>query len=84
MKKVDYYTLDYYDRNVISMIIEKYKLPAMEATRRFILSKTHIMLEDEAGGLWAFPERAIMDMWEVEQITGEPRNSSYIRGNDNE
>ncbi|MBE5902391.1 MAG: hypothetical protein E7280_10880 [Lachnospiraceae bacterium] len=66
------------------MIIDKYKMPALDAMRSFLMSKTHGMLEDEAGGLWAFPERAIFDMWEVEQITGEPRNSAYIRGNKNE
>ncbi len=70
MNKIDYYTLDYYDRNVICMIIDKYKMPALDAMRSFLMSKTHGMLEDEAGGLWAFPERAIFDMWEVEQITG--------------
>ena len=27
-----------------------------------------------------FPERAVFDMWEAEQITGDPRNSAYVRG----
>ena len=80
MKKSVYFALDYYNRQVISMIIDKYGLDPMIAARRFLTSKTHQMLEDAENGLLCFSERAIFDMWEAEQVTGDPRNSSYIRG----
>lgn len=37
------------------------------------------MLEDTDLARWEFSVRAIFDMWEVEQITGDPRNSQYLR-----
>ena len=80
MKKTVYFAVDYYDRQVIPRIIEKYNLPPMEAARRFLLSETHALLEDEECGLTSFPDRAVLDMWEAEQVTGDPRNSIYVRG----
>ena len=80
MTKNIYFATDYYDRYVIQQIIDKYGMSPMEATRRFITSKTHEMLEDASYGLLSFPERAIFDMWEAEQVTGNPRNSVYVRG----
>lgn len=52
----------------------------MDATRSFIRSKTHAMLEDAEYGLLAFPEYVVFDMWEAERVTGDPRNSEYVRG----
>ncbi len=80
MTKAPYFATDYYDRHVIQRIIEKYGMEPMEATRSFLKSKTHKMLEDAECGLWSYPERAVFDMWEAEKITGNPRNSAYIRG----
>ena len=80
MTKNAYFAIDYYNCVVISEIIKKYDLTPMEAARRFITSKTHEMLEDAQYGLLAFPDRAVFDMWEAEQITGDPRKSKYIRG----
>lgn len=80
MIKNIYFATDYYDRYVIRQIIDKYGTTPMEATRRFLTSKTHEMLEDASYGLLCFPERAVFDMWEAEQVTGDPRNSVYIRG----
>ena len=80
MTKTVYFAIDYYNRQVIPQIIEKYNLPPMEAAKLFILSKTHALLEDAECGLLSFPDRALFDMWEAEQITGDPRNSIYIRG----
>ncbi|MBQ7432351.1 MAG: hypothetical protein IJV50_02655 [Lachnospiraceae bacterium] len=80
MKKNVYFAMDYYDRQVIQLIIDKYGMDPMDATRKFLTSKTHEMLEDAEYGLLSFPERAIFDMWEVEQVTGDPRNSVYVRG----
>ena len=80
MNKTPYMITDYYDRKVIGSIIEKYDIDPLEATRSFLTSKTHELLEDAECGLWEYPERAVFDMWEVEKITGDPRNSAYIRG----
>ncbi len=72
-------SLDYYNKKVIQRIMDKYSLGEMEATRDFLLSETHKMLEDEELAMWEFSERAIFDMWEVERVTGNPRNSIYLR-----
>lgn len=80
MKKNLYFAIDYYDRKVIELIMEKYNFEQMKAFRKFIMSKTHLMLEDSSYGLLSFSEYAVFDMWEAEQITGDPRESVYIRG----
>ena len=80
MTKTVYFAVDYYNRKVIQMIIDKYGLDPMDAARRFLMSETHAMLEDAECGLMSFPERAVFDMWEAEQVTGDPRLSEAIRG----
>ena len=80
MRKCAYFALDYYGRHVIQRIIDKYDFEPIEALRSFLLSETHRLLEDADCGLLSFPERAIFDMWEAEQVTGDPRNSAYVRG----
>ncbi|MBP5452392.1 MAG: hypothetical protein J6Y16_09180 [Treponema sp.] len=80
MKKTVYFATDYYDRQVIESIIEKYNLNPLEAAKSFIMSKTHAMLEDEEYGLLSMPTYEVFDMWEEERITGDPRNSVYVRG----
>ena len=74
------FTLDYYNKCVIRRIIDKYNMDPMQAARSFLTSQIHTMLEDPEYAMWDFSERAIFDMWEAEQITGDPRNSVYIRG----
>lgn len=80
MTRTQSFTLDYYNKCVIQRIIEKYNMEPMNAARSFLTSKTHEMLEDPEYAMWELSERAIFDIWEVEQITGDPRNSIYIRG----
>jgi len=60
--------LDHYNRCVVQRIIDKYDMEQLDAARMFLTSQTHAMLED--------PECA---MWKVEQRTGDPRKSVYIR-----
>lgn len=79
MNKISVYSLDHYNKTVIKSIMEKYAKPEMEAMRLFLGSETHRMLEDADLARWEFSVRAIFDMWEVEQITGDPRNSQYLR-----
>jgi len=80
MNKTVYFALDYYDRQVIPFIMDKYNINQTDAMRSFLLSKTHALLEDAENGLLNLPDYAVCDMWEVEQITGDPRKSVYIRG----
>lgn len=79
MNKMYSFSLDYYNKNVIRRIIEKYGLEPMTAVREFLMSEVHEMLEDADLGMWDFSERAIFDMWEAERVTGNPRNSIYLR-----
>ena len=80
MKKTQYFVTDFYSRRVIEQIIDKYDIKPMEAVRSFLTSETHALLEDSDNGLWNFSEYAVFDMWEAEAVTGDPRQSKYIRG----
>ena len=80
MNKLLYFITDYYDRQVIQRIMEKYGMDEFAAVRAFITSQTHVLLEDADNGLSAYPVHAVFDMWEVERIQGNPRKSVYIRG----
>lgn len=71
--------LPFYDRKVVERIIEKYGIEPMEALRRFLFSEIYRMLIDEDLEMWDFSPFGIFDMWEAEEITGDPRNSLYIR-----
>ena len=79
MTKISLFSLDCYNKNVIKMIMEKYGLTEMEAAREFLMSETHRMLEDADMAMWEFSARVIFDLWEVEKITGNPRNSVHLR-----
>lgn len=80
MKRLDAEIIDYYNTEVIPMIVEKYGYSQMDALRAFVFSKTHEMLESEECGLTSFGAGAIFEIWEAEKVTGNPRNSVYIRG----
>lgn len=80
MTKTPSFTLDYYNKCVIQRIMDKYGMEPMDAARSFLTSKTHAMLEDAEYAMWDFSERAVFDIWEAEQVTGDPRNSIYLRG----
>ena len=74
------YFLEYYDKQVVTIICEKSSMNEFEALRRFIKSKTYEMLCDKNFEMWYYGYPAIFNIWESEQITGDPRNSSYIKG----
>ena len=80
MKRLEAEIIDYYNTEVIQMIAEKYGYSQMDALRAFVFSKTHEMLENEECGLTSFGAGAIFEIWENEKVTGNPRNSVYIRG----
>lgn len=79
MKRIFPEILDYYNNEVVGMISSKYGYSQMEAFRLFVTSKTHEKLEDEDCGMTAFGAGGIFDIWEAEKVTGDPRNSVYIR-----
>lgn len=79
MTKISVFSLDCYNKNIIKMIMGKYGLTEMEAAREFLMSETHRMLEDADMAMWEFSDRVIFDLWEVEKITGNPRNSVHLR-----
>lgn len=79
MNKIENVSLDYYNKKVISRIMEKYGMSQMDAARAFLTSETHRMMEDPEMAMWEFSERAIFDMWEAERVTGDPCNSKYLR-----
>ncbi|MDL2301999.1 hypothetical protein LJC58_06565 [Lachnospiraceae bacterium OttesenSCG-928-D06] len=82
MTKIPARTLDFFDRQVTGQIIEKYGFDDMMAVRSFINSETYKMLLDPAAEIYAMSPRIVFDMWESEQITGDPCNSQYIRNDD--
>lgn len=73
------YILDYYDKMVSTQISNKYGYSIMDSLRRFLFSKTYKMLSNPELEMWEFSLDGIFDIWEAEQITGDPRNSLYIR-----
>lgn len=79
MKDYMVYFLDYYDKEIVKMIVEEYKMSFMEAFRKFISSKTYKMLRNPDLEMWEFGIPAIFDMWESENKTGEPQSSVYLR-----
>ena len=80
MNRLPYYVLTYYDKSVVKRIVVKFDMGPNEAAMAFLTSETHAMLEDAELSIWDSSELAIFDMWEVEQVTGDPRNSVYLRG----
>ena len=58
---------------------DPYGLSPMKALREFLNSETRSMLENPDLELWAFSPLILFDMWKAEKVTGDPRNSVYIR-----
>ncbi len=75
-------TRDFFDRHVVSLIIEKYGLQNMKAIRAFLTSETYAMLIDAELELYKLSPHILFDMWESEQVTGDPRNSQYLRSDE--
>ena len=80
MRKIPARTMDFFDRHVIKQIIDKYGLNEMDAIRRFLESETYRMLADPELEIYKMSPRIVFDMWESEQVTGDPCDSHYLRG----
>lgn len=79
MDKIMPFLLSFYDKEISQMISYKYGFGSMEALRKFLQSETYHMLIDPELEMWEFSPIGIFDMWESEQVTGNPRNSLYLR-----
>ncbi len=75
-------TLDFFDRHVVKSIVEKYGFDELQAIKAFINSETYAMLQDPELELYKVSPLIIFDMWASEQITGNPRNSLYLRADE--
>ena len=84
MTKIAARTIDFFDRHVIRMIVTKYGFDEMKAIKAFIGSETYQLLIDPDLEIYKISPRIVFDMWESEQITGNPRNSQYIRRSEDE
>ena len=71
--------MDFYDRHVSQLIMEKYGFDEKRAIRAFMESETYRMLSDPETEIYTFSPLIVFDMWECEQVTGNPRCSQYIR-----
>ena len=71
--------IDFFDRQVVELMVEKYGMDDREAVRAFIESKTYQLLLDVESEVYTMSPHIIFDMWESEKITGDPRNSQYLR-----
>lgn len=79
MKKVLARTRSFFDCEVTTHIVEKYGFSEIQAIQSFISSKTYQMFIDADLEIYTLSPLIVFDMWESEQVTGNPRNSQYIR-----
>lgn len=84
MTKIPARTVDFFDRQVTQLMIEKYGFNDMEAIRSFLKSETYKMLIDPELEIYKLSSRIVFDMWESERVTGNPRNSQYLRSDEDE
>lgn len=78
-KKIPARTLNFFDKEVVSNIVEKYGMDERKAIADFLASESYRMLIDPEMELYKQSPLIVFDMWEAEKITGDPRNSVYIR-----
>ena len=79
MKRFPAYILQYFVVEVTQLISNKYGFAPMAALRLFLKSETYRMLIDPELEMWEFSPLIILDLWENERITGNPRTSVFIR-----
>ncbi len=72
-------TLNFFDKEVVSNIIAKYGIDDKQAVIEFLGSETYRMMVDPEMELYRQSPFIVFDMWESEKVTGNPRNSVYIR-----
>ncbi len=81
MMRVNPSVLEFIDNWVTKEIVDKYGFSEEVALEKFIFSQTYKMLNDYKTALYLDSPQIIFDLWESEQVTGDPHNSVYIREN---
>ena len=71
--------LDFLDQEVVSELMQRYGFEELDALRRYLGSQTYRMVADDELKIWHFAPLAVLDLWETERATGDPRNSVYLR-----
>ena len=82
MNRITARTLDFFDRHVVELMVKKYGLDEWQAIKEFIYSQTYQMLQNPELALYQLSPLILFDMWEAEKITGNPRNSLYLRADE--
>ncbi len=80
MKSYFPFWLAFLDQYIVGELCRRFRMEPFDALQRFLKSETYRMVCDPELAMWEFPHHAILSMWECEQLTGNPRNSIYIRG----
>jgi len=80
MSRVNADMLYFFDSWLIPKIMEEYKISDEAASKKFIKSETYKMLSDESLKLFRESPLVIFDMYKKEIELGNPRESSYIKG----
>ena len=65
---------------MLNIYQEKYGIDEKSAIIRFLKSETYQMLIDAETEVYKMSPRIVFDIWEAENVTGNPKNSQYIRG----
>ncbi len=76
--------IEFYDRHVVEMIADNYKVSCMDAFKMFAISQTHRMLEQRSCMMCDFGYPGIFEIWETEKETGNPRNNPYLMGDEHD
>ena len=80
MSRVSADMLYFFGSWLVPKISEEYKVSEETAVKNFIKSETYKMLSDESLKLFRESPLVIFDMYKKEIETGNPRESSYIKG----
>ena len=80
MKRINSDHLYFFGSWVIPLICETYRITEQAAIRKFVFSQTYQMLCDEELKLFRESPLVIFDMYKNEVENGNPRESSYIKG----
>jgi len=79
MNRLDPEILDFYDSEVVKMIVAKYGYGERDALSKFLESQTYSMLANPDMEMCEFGPVGIFNIWECEKNSGSPLTSDYLR-----
>lgn len=82
MSKTDAGIIGNIEMELCKLIAKRNHISELDALRLFMKTKTYQMLIDDETKLWHFAPLVIYDIWENEELTGDPGNSLYLRGDE--